>query len=246
VLWLADGANYPGQQHLRRTLDRTIDSLENIYETLPPKWRLLIEYKPFEPAFYSTVINDWGTAFRVCQELGDQAECLVDLGHHLPNTNIEQIVARLIAARRLGGFHFNDSKYADDDLSSGSIKPYQLFLVFNELVDAASDPLLKNSGSRFRPSYMIDQSHNIKNPIEDLIGSAVEIHRAYVKALLVNRKSLAYYQNRNDVTMAERVMKTAFETDVTPILAEVRRRKGGALDPVLAYRFSAGNALGAG
>ena len=236
VVWLADGANFPGQQNFRRALDRTIDSLENIYERLPKDWRLLIEYKPFEPAFYSTVINDWGTALLVCQELGEQASCLVDLGHHLPNTNVEQVVARLIAAQRLGGFHFNDSKYADDDVSSGSIKPYQLFLIFNELIDAAHDPLLKSKKQKFAPAYMIDQSHNIKDPVEDLIGSAVEIHRAYVKALLVNRKTLAYHQNRNDVTMAERVLKIAFETDVTSILAEARRRKGGAIDPVLAYR----------
>ena len=236
VVWLADGANFPGQQNLRRALDRTIDSLENIYETLPKDWRLLIEYKPFEPAFYSTVINDWGTALMVCHELGEQASCLVDLGHHLPNTNVEQVVARLIAANRLGGFHFNDSKYADDDLSSGSIKPYQLFLIFNELVDGAIDPLLKSRRPRFSPSYMIDQSHHIKDPLEDLITSAVEIQRAFVKALLVNRKSLMYHQMRNDVTMAERVLKVAFETDVSPLLAEVRRRKGCALDPVLAYR----------
>jgi L-rhamnose isomerase / sugar isomerase len=236
VVWLADGTNFPGQQNFRRALDRTIDSLENIYERLPRDWRLLIEYKPFEPAFYSTVINDWGTALLVCQELGDQASCLVDLGHHLPNTNVEQVVARLVAAHRLGGFHFNDSKYADDDVSSGSIKPYQLFLIFNELIDAAQDPLLKSKQPKFAPAYMIDQSHNIKDPIEDLISSAVEIQRAYVKALLINRKTLAYHQNRNDVTMAERVLKTAFETDVSPILAEARRRKGAALDPVFAYR----------
>lgn len=236
VIWLADGANFPGQQHLRRALERTIDSLENIYEVMPSDWRLLIEYKPFEPAFYATVINDWGTALLVCQEVGPQAHCLIDLGHHLPNTNVEQIVARLVTARRLGGFHFNDSKYADDDLSSGSIKPYQLFLIFNELVDAALDPLLKDAQPHFRPSYMIDQSHNTKDPIEDLIGSAHEIHRAYVKALLVNRQSLAYHQTRNDPVMAERVLKSAFETDVSPLLAEVRRQKGCALDPVLAYR----------
>src|SRR5688572_14322317 len=241
VVWLADGTNFPGQQNLRRALDRTIDSLENIYELLPKDWRLLIEYKPFEPAFYSTVINDWGTALFVCQELGEQASCLVDLGHHLPNTNVEQVVARLIAAQRLGGFHFNDSKYADDDVSSGSIKPYQLFLIFNELIDAAHDPLIKSRSRRFEPAYMIDQSHNIKDPIEDLIGSAVEIHRAYVKALLVNRKTLAYHQNRNDVTMAERVLKIAFETDVSPILAEARRRKGCPLDPILTYRQFVGS-----
>jgi L-rhamnose isomerase/sugar isomerase len=236
VVWLADGTHFPGQQNFRQALDRVIDSLENIYSALPPEFRLLIEYKPFEPAFYSTVINDWGTALMVCQELGPQAQCLVDLGHHLPNTNVEQIVARLIAAHRLGGFHFNDSKYADDDLSSGSIRPYQLFLIFNELLDAASDALLKKSSPGFKPSYMIDQSHNIKDPMEDLIGSAVEIHRAYVKALLINRKSLAFHQQRNDVVMAERVLKSAYETDVSPLLAEVRLRKQGALDPILAYR----------
>jgi L-rhamnose isomerase/sugar isomerase len=236
VVWLADGIHFPGQQNFRRALDRTIDALENIYEVLPSKFKLLIEYKPFEPAFYSTVINDWGTALMVCQELGAQAEVLVDLGHHLPNTNIEQIVARLVSARRLGGFHFNDSKYADDDLSSGSIRPYQLFLIFHELLDAAADPQVKKADPKFAPSYMIDQSHNIKDPVEDLIGSAIEIHRAFVKALLINRKSLAYYQARNDVAMTERVLKTAFETDVTPILAEVRSRAGGAIDPILAWR----------
>jgi len=236
VVWLADGTNFPGQQNLRRALDRTIDSLENIYEILPKDWRLLIEYKPFEPAFYSTVINDWGTAMMVCQELGDQAACLVDLGHHLPNTNVEQVVARLVAANRLGGFHFNDSKYADDDVSSGSIKPYQLFLIFNELIDAAQDPQVKARQPRFSPSYMIDQSHNIKDPLEDLITSAIEIQRAFVKALLVNRTTLTYHQLRNDVTMAERVLKVAFETDVSPILAEIRLRKGCAIDPILAYR----------
>jgi L-rhamnose isomerase / sugar isomerase len=236
VVWLADGTNFPGQQNLRRALDRTIDSLENISGYLPKDWRLLIEYKPFEPAFYSTVINDWGTALMVCQELGDQAACLVDLGHHLPNTNVEQVVARLVAANRLGGFHFNDSKYADDDVSSGSIKPYQLFLIFNELVDAAQDHLLRTRKPRFDPSYMIDQSHNVRDPLEDLISSSMEIQRAYVKALLVNRKTLTYYQLRNDVTMAERVLKVAYETDVSPILAEIRLRKGCAIDPILGYR----------
>jgi L-rhamnose isomerase / sugar isomerase len=236
VIWLADGSNFPGQQNFRRALDRTIDSLENIYETLPRDWRLLVEYKPFEPAFYSTVINDWGTALMACQHLGERAEVLVDLGHHLPNTNIEQIVARLIAASRLGGFHFNDSKYADDDLSTGSIRPYQLFLIFNELVDASLDPSVKAASTPFSPDFMIDQSHNIKDPVEDLIGSAVEIHKSYVKALLVNRRSLASFQKKNDVTLAERVLKTAFETDTSALVAEVRRRNGGAIDPVLAYR----------
>ncbi len=240
VIWLADGTNFPGQQNFRRALDRAIDSLENIYEHLPDDWRMLIEYKPFEPAFYSTVINDWGTAWMVCQSLGPQAQVLVDLGHHLPNTNVEQVVSRLITADCLGGFHFNDSQYADDDLSSGSLKPYQLFLIFNELRDASLDPQVKSAKPPFNPDYMIDQSHHIKDTIEDLIGSAVEIHKAYVKALLVDRKNLAFHQNRNDVTLAERELKTAFEIDVSPITAEVRRRQGGAIDPTLAYRQVSG------
>jgi len=238
TVWLADGGSFPGQMHLRRALDRTIDSLENIYTALPSDWRLLIEYKPFEPAFYSTVIQDWGTSWLAAQELGPQAFCLVDLGHHLPNTNIEQVVARLIAVNRLGGFHFNDSKYADDDLSAGSIKPYQLFLVFNELVDAQKDRVIRKRRPRFAPAYMIDQSHNLKDPIEDLIQSATEIHRAFVKALLVNRKALERHQEDNDPVMAERTLKEAYETDVSPILAEARRRKGAALDPIAAYRSS--------
>jgi len=236
TIWLADGANFPGQHHFRRALDRTIDSLENIYEGLPADWRLLVEYKPFEPAFYATVLNDWGTAWMVCQALGPRAHVLVDLGHHLPNTNIEQVVARLISARRLGGFHFNDSKYADDDLSTGSLRPYQLFLIFNELVDASLDPALAEGPDPFDPALMIDQSHHLKHPIEDLIGSALEIHRAFVKALLVNRAELAEFQAANDPVLAERALKTAFETDVSPILAEARLRRGAALDPILAHR----------
>lgn len=209
TVWLADGGSFPGQQHLRRALDHVIDSLENIYTALPKDWRLFTEHKPFEPAFYSTVVQDWGTSLMIAQELGPQAFCLVDLGHHLPNCNVELVVARLIAAGRLGGFHFNDSKYADDDLSAGSIKPYQLFLIFNELVDAERDPRLAKSRPRFQPAYLIDQSHNLKDPIEDLMQSAMEIHRAYTKALLVDREALAHYQESNDVLMAERTLKAA-------------------------------------
>ncbi|MBI4324235.1 MAG: sugar isomerase [Chloroflexi bacterium] len=238
TVWLADGGSFPGQQHLRRALDRVIDSLSDIYAALPKGWRLFTEHKPFEPAFYSTVVQDWGTSLLIAQALGPQAACLVDLGHHLPNCNIEMVVARLIAANRLGGFHFNDSKFADDDLSAGSIKPYQLFLVFNELVDAGQDPVVKKLRPRFQPSYMIDQSHNLKDPIEDLILSAVEIHRAYTKALLVDREALASFQDMNEVVMAEQALKSAYETDVGPILAEVRRRKKAALDPIAAYRGS--------
>jgi L-rhamnose isomerase/sugar isomerase len=238
TVWLGDGTNFPGQQHFRRSLGRVIDSLENISATLPKTWRLLVEYKPFEPAFYSTVINDWGTALMICQALNPQVFVLVDLGHHLPNTNIEMIVARLIEANRLGGFHFNDSKYADDDLSSGSIKPYQLFLIFNELVDAQLDRSIRKQSPKFAPAYMLDQSHNIKDPIEDMIGSVVDVHRAYVKALLVDRQQLSEFQQNNDVVMAERCLKQAYETDVSPILAESRHRAGGAIDPILAYRLS--------
>ena len=238
TVWLADGGSFPGQQHLRGALERVIDSLTEIYSALPKEWRLFTEHKPFEPAFYSTVVQDWGTSLMIAQALGPQAACLVDLGHHLPNCNIEMVVARLIAANRLGGFHFNDSKFADDDLSAGSIKPYQLFLVFNELVDAAHDPQVKKLRPRFQPAYMIDQSHNLKDPIEDLLLSAVEIHRAFTKALLVDRTALAAYQATNDVVMAERTLKVAYETDVSAILAEVRRLRGAAIDPLTVYRRS--------
>jgi len=234
TVWLADGGSFPGQIHLRRALDRTIDSLGKVYAALPPDWRLLIEYKPFEPAFYSTVVPDWGTSLMMARALGPRAACLVDLGHHLPNCNVELVVARLIAAERLGGFHFNDSKFADDDLSSGSIRPYQLFLVFNELVDAMLDAKVE----KFDPSYMIDQSHNVKDPIEDLTLSAIEIHRAYTKALLIDRDELEEHQESNDVVMAERTLKQAFETDVSAILVEARRLKGAALDPLGVYRRS--------
>ncbi len=235
TVWLADGSSFPGQQHLRRSLERTIDSLQEIYAALPDKkWRLFTEHKPFEPAFYSTIIQDWGTSLIIAQALGEQASCLVDLGHHLPNCNIEQIVARLIYAGKLGGFHFNDSKYADDDLSAGSIKPYQLFLIFNELVDAAQDRKVKN----FNPAYMLDQSHNLKDPLEDLMQSAMELQRAYAKALLIDRKALSAFQEENDVLMAEMTLKDAYETDVTPIMCEARRRKGAAIDPIAVYRAS--------
>jgi L-rhamnose isomerase/sugar isomerase len=223
---------------MRHALDRVIDSLENVYALLPRDWRLFTEHKPFEPAFYSTVIQDWGTSLMIAQALGPQAFCLVDLGLHLANCNLEMVVARLIAANRLGGFHFNDSKYADDDLSAGSIKPYQLFLVFHELVDAEGDPAVKQYRPRYQPNLMIDQSHNLKDPLEDLMLSAVEVHRAQTKALLVDIPTLAAYQRSNDVVMAERTLKAAYETDVSPILAEARRRRGAAMDPVAAYRDS--------
>ena len=234
TVWLADGSNYPGQMHLRKSFERTRDSLQTIYAALPDAWRLFTEHKPYEPGFYATVVQDWGSSLMLAEALGERAACLVDLGHHLPNTNIELVVARLVTAGKLGGFHFNDAKYGDDDLTAGSIKPYQLFLVFNELVDAARDA---PEGS-FRPAYMIDQSHNLKDPIEALLMTVENLQQAYAKALLVDRAALDHYQETNDVLMAEKTLKAAYETDVRALVAEVRRRRGGALDPVAAFRAS--------
>jgi L-rhamnose isomerase/sugar isomerase len=233
TIWIADGSNFPGQCNLNAVFDRYLGSLREIYDALPDNWLVFIEHKPHEPAFYSTVISDWGSSFMAATELGPKAKCLVDLGHHAPGANIEQIVARLIRARKLAGFHFNDSKYGDDDLDSGSIDPFRLFLVFNELVDAEM-----RKAPSFAPAYMIDQSHNVTDPIESLIGSAVEIVRAYVLASLVDRKMLAAAQDRSDAMLAHQIVKTAFTTDVSPILAEARRRKGGAIDPLAVYRGS--------
>jgi len=233
TVWLADGSNYPGQMHLRHSFDRTLDCLKRVYKALPDDWRIFTEHKPYEPAFYATIVQDWGSSLMLAQALGPKAACLVDLGHHLPNTNIELVVARLITAGKLGGFHFNDAKYGDDDLTTGSIKPYQLFLVFNELVDAAHEGV-----EGFHPDYMIDQSHNLKDPIEALLQSVTELQRAYARALLVNREALDAYQEANDVLMAENTLKAAYETDVRVLVAEMRRRKGGALDPIAAYRSS--------
>lgn len=232
-VWIGDGGNFPGQQHVRRALDRYLDSLRSVYEALPPGWRLFIEHKLYEPAFYSTVLNDWGVSYYCARELGDRAFSLVDLGHHAPNVNIEMIVARLIQFGKLGGFHFNDSQYGDDDLDAGSIKPFQLFLVFNELVDAAAEGV-----PSFDPSYMLDQSHNVTDPIESLMVSAMEVQRAYVQAWLVDRAALREYQERNDALMALATLKRAFTTDVTPILAMARHSRGGAVDPVATYRAS--------
>lgn len=233
TVWIADGSNFPGQSNLTRVFDSYLESLRLIYDALPKDWMVFLEHKLYEPAFYSTVISDWGSSLMAALELGPKARCLVDLGHHAPNTNIEQIVARLIRARKLAGFHFNDSKYGDDDLDSGSVDPFRLFLVFNELVDAE---LRRAEG--FAPAYMIDQSHNVTDPIESLMASAMEIQRAFVQASLVDRELLQAAQDGNDVLLAHRLVKQAFITDVSPILAEARRRKGGAIDPIGLYRAS--------
>ena len=232
TVWLADGTNYPGQGNLRRGYERVLSCLEDVTAGLPDGWRLFTEHKPYEPAFYSTVVQDWGTSLMLANALGDRASCLVDLGHHLPNTNVELVVARLVSAGKLGGFHFNDSKYGDDDLTAGSIKPYQLFLVFHELVLAAEEE------AGFDPAYMIDQSHNLKDPIEALLQTVDQLQQAYAKALLVDRPALEAYQDAGDVMMAERTLKDAYETDVRPLVAEARLRAGGAADPVAAFRES--------
>jgi L-rhamnose isomerase/sugar isomerase len=233
TVWIGDGSNFPGQSNFTKAFERYLDAMRSVYKALPDDWRVFIEHKLYEPAFYSTVIQDWGTNYLAAAALGPKAFCLVDLGHHAPNVNIEMIVARLIQFKKLAGFHFNDSKYGDDDLDSGAINPFQLFLVFNELVDAA-----ERKAKGFRPAYMIDQSHNVSDPIESLISSAVEILRAYTQALLVDRAALSEHQERNDALMAAQTLKRAFVTDVGPILAKVRADKGGAIDPVATYRAS--------
>lgn len=231
TVWVGDGSNFPGQVNFTEQFERYLDSAKKIYSKLPSDWRLLTEHKMYEPAFYSTVVQDWGTNYLIAKELGDKAYCLVDLGHHAPNVNIEMIVARLIQFGKLGGFHFNDSKYGDDDLDTGSIDPYRLFLVFNELVEAETVP-------DFDPMHMLDQSHNVTDPIESLMMSAMEVQRAYAQALLVDRDTLKGAQTDNDALMATSALKAGFRTDVEPILAMARVENGGALDPIAAYRAS--------
>ncbi|AZO56474.1 MULTISPECIES: L-rhamnose catabolism isomerase [unclassified Mesorhizobium] len=231
TVWIGDGSNFPGQVNFAKAFERYLDAMREVYAGLPADWRLFTEHKMYEPAFYSTVVQDWGTNYIIAKELGDKAFCLVDLGHHAPNVNIEMIVSRLIQFKKLGGFHFNDSKYGDDDLDAGSIDPYRLFLVFNELVDA------ELSGAEgFDPAHMLDQSHNVTDPIESLMLSAVEVQRAYAQALLVDRKALEGFQDGDDALMATQTLKAAYRTDVEPILAMARLKTGGAIDPVAAYR----------
>lgn len=233
TVWVGDGGNFPGQLHFRRALDRYLDSLSAIYRAVPDGSRLFIEHKFYEPAFYSTVLNDWGTSYYCATQLGERAFSLVDLGHHAPNVNVEMIVARLIQFGKLGGFHFNDSQYGDDDLDAGSIKPFQLFLIFNELVDAERAGI-----PGFAPAYMLDQSHNVTDPIESLVASSAELVRAYVQAHLVDRDALDAHQDANDPVMALQTLKQAYTTDVAPILATARARAGGAIDPIATYRAS--------
>lgn len=233
TVWVGDGSNFPGQQHFRRAFDRYLESTRQIVAALPADWRMFLEHKICEPAFYSTVIQDWGSSYLAATALGPQVQCLVDLGHHAPNVNIELIVARLIAAGKLAGFHFNDSKYGDDDLDAGSVSPYRLFLVFNELVAAAHEGV-----AGFDPAYMLDQSHNVTDPIESLIDSAEQVQRTYAQALLVDRAALDAAQQANDALMATKGLKRAFQTDVTPLLQMVRLQAGAAVEPIACYRAS--------
>lgn len=233
TVWIADGSNFPGQSNLVGAFDRYLEAAQAIYARIPDDWQMFIEHKFYEPAFYSTVINDWGSSYLAATSLGPKAMCLVDLGHHAPNVNIEQIVARLARFGKLGGFHFNDSSYGDDDLDTGSVNPFRLFLIFNELADASA-----RYGKAFQPSYMIDQSHNVTDPIESLMISAMEIARVNLQAQLVDRQALQAAQASNDALAANNLLKDAFRLDVTPILAEARKRAGGALDPLAAYRAS--------
>ena len=231
TVWLADGSNFPGQRNFQTVLQHTESSLKSIYSELPNHWKLFIEYKPYEPNFYSTVIQDWGTSLMLANACGDRAFTLVDLGHHLPNTNIEQIVATLMYKGKLGGFHFNDSKYGDDDLTVGSIKPYALFLIFNELVYG-----MENNPQNPDLAWMIDASHNTKDPLEDLIQSLEAILIAYAQALLVNQTELREAQQNNDVVKCQEILQDAYRTDVRPILKAARLKSGGAIDPLSAYR----------
>ncbi len=233
-LWLADGTNYPGQDDFRRRRHRLLEALQEIYAALPPGMRLLIEYKFFEPAFYHTDLPDWGTSLLMAQKLGPQAQVLVDTGHHPQGTNIAQIVAQLLEEGRLGGFHFNDRRYADDDLMVGSLNPFELFTIFDEILAARS----AGNAAAQNIVYMIDQSHNIEPKIEAMIQSVMHIQLAYAKALLVDRATLTQAQESGDVLAAYRVLRAAFETDVRPLLAEARTRMGLDPDPIAAFRAS--------
>ncbi|HVS95427.1 MAG TPA: TIM barrel protein [Puia sp.] len=233
TVWLSDGSCFPGQLNFRQAFQHTLDGLREIYAALPDSWKMFVEYKAYEPNFYSTTVGDWGQSLLYVSKLGPRAYTLVDLGHHLPNANIEQIVALLLMEGRLGGFHFNDSKYGDDDLTVGSIKPYQLFLIFNELVEGMNARGMDHARDL---GWMIDASHNVKDPLEDLLQSVEAILLTYAQALLVDRTRLTAAQQANDTVAAQEVLQNSFRTDVRALVAEARVRAGGALDPLGLYR----------
>jgi len=233
TVWLSDGSCFPGQLNFRKAFENTLESLQEIYAALPENWKVFVEYKAFEPNFYSMSVGDWGQSYLYASKLGPKAYTLVDLGHHLPNANIEQIVSLLLMEGKLAGFHFNDSKYGDDDLTVGSIKPYQLFLIFNELVEGMDARGMNHARDL---GWMIDASHNVKDPLEDLLQSVEAIMIAYAQALMVDRNKLNAAQEANDVTAAQEILQHIFRTDVRSLVAEARFRSGGALDPLQLYR----------
>ncbi|MET0391544.1 MAG: sugar isomerase [Chitinophagaceae bacterium] len=233
TVWLSDGSCFPGQLNFRKAFQNTLESLQEIYAALPDHWKMFVEYKAFEPNFYSMTVGDWGQSYLYASKLGPQAYTLVDLGHHLPNANIEQIVSLLLMENKLAGFHFNDSKYGDDDLTVGSIRPYQLFLIFNELVEGMDARGIDHASGL---GWMIDASHNVKDPLEDLLQSVEAIMIAYAQALLLDRAKLTAAQDNNDVVTAQELLQHAFRTDVRPLVAEARLRSGGALQPLQLFR----------
>ncbi len=233
TVWLSDGSCFPGQLNFKKAFQNTLESLKEIYDALPADWKIFVEYKAFEPNFYSMTVGDWGQSLLLANKLGDKAYTLVDLGHHLPNANIEQIVSLLLMEEKLGGFHFNDSKYGDDDLTAGSVKPYQLFLIFNELVQGMDENKMNHAKDL---AWMIDASHNVKDPLEDLMQSVEAIMMAYAQALSVDQEALQHAQDDNDVVTAQNILQNAFRTDVRALVAEARLRAGGSLNPVGLYR----------
>ncbi|MCR9065424.1 MAG: sugar isomerase [Cytophagales bacterium] len=233
TVWLSDGSCFPGQLNFKKAFQNTLESLKEIYDALPADWKIFVEYKAFEPNFYSMTVGDWGQSLLFANKLGDKAYTLVDLGHHLPNANIEQIVSLLLMEEKLGGFHFNDSKYGDDDLTAGSVKPYQLFLIFNELVQGMDENKMNHAKDL---AWMIDASHNVKDPLEDLMQSVEAIMMAYAQALSVDQEALQHAQDDNDVVTAQNILQNAFRTDVRALVAEARLRAGGSLNPVGLYR----------
>ncbi|WP_048810892.1 L-rhamnose isomerase [Thermotoga petrophila] len=233
-LWLADGTDYPGQDDFRSRKKRLEESLRYIYENMPADMYLLIEYKFFEPAFYHTDIPDWGTSYLLAEKLGERALVLVDLGHHPQGTNIEYIVATLLSEKKLGGFHLNNRKYADDDLTIASINPYEVFLIFKEIVFAWRDPELSDSAKKV--VLMFDQAHITKPKILAMIQSVLIAQELFAKALLIDQERLKEAQKNCDVVEAEEILMDAFRTDVRPILREYRRQKGLPEDPLRVFR----------
>ncbi|MEA3337348.1 MAG: L-rhamnose isomerase [Chloroflexota bacterium] len=233
-IWLADGTNYPGQDHLRTRKQRLFEGLKALYDAMDEDMTLAVEYKYFEPGFYTSDLMDWGMSFMMCQQLGERAKVLVDVGHHPLSANIEHIVSILLDEGKLGGFHLNDRKYGDDDLMAGTVNPLQLFAIFDQIVDAAQDPATSEAAESV--IYMLDQSHNIEPSIEGIIQSVMNAQTAYAKALLVEREKLAAAQQAGDVILANRTLMDAYELDVQPLLKQVRVEMGRHPDPIVSYR----------